>query len=472
MRRHLVCITASLAVSLLPACSSSSTTTHDSGTGPGDTGTGKDSGKGGSDSGKGSDGGSKHDTGSSDSGGADSGVDATQEGGGMTGDTGVDAPVATWTAITLKDESYDGNSVPHGDDTVDAIWFGDLTHGVAGTYSTSAGVAGSLQSLSGPTTISKIAYTGYNSGFSGQSADFIALFPTPTGLVAAGTFGNQFIFSTDKGLSFTEKERGDSNSGNIPAIWVSADTAGGWHWIDDVGNVWLTSMTPGPTASWNVTYQTGGSNPVPSPLPAGDCTDVFHQGYFAFDAQQVAYVSPDGQTMFYGKGYGSENAGVCRSTDGGHNFLPVDFPNPPAAAAQDVPYVIVFTDPMHGFAAHANDLTDGAYVYTTADGGKTWTAGTLPATINAVGASTYFSGGFGAPDGQHLWIVGGNLKGDAVAVLLKSKDGGKTWSDISGTLGANPAAHAKFHTGFALDANHIWVGGEHGGFLASSTGGE
>ena len=77
-----------------------------------------------------------------------------------------------------------------------------------------------------------------------------------------------------------------------------------------------------------------------------------------------------------------------------------------------------------------------------------------------------------SPDGQHVWLVGSTIKSDARALLLKSSDGGKTWKDVSSKLAPLPAAAAKFHTGFALDANNIWIGGEHGGLLHSNNGGE
>lgn len=353
------------------------------------------------------------------------------------------------------------------------IWFKDLTHGVVATYAGDGANAGSLQSLSSPTKVAKVALTGVANGFDAQDESFIGLFPTTAGLVAASNFGDQFILSTDNGSSFKIGSKGDSNSGNINAIWVSKDTSNNWHWIDDVGNVWLTSDSPSPTASWSVTYQTGGSTPVPDPLPAADCPDVFHQGYFAWDSQQVAWVSPDGKSMAYGKGYGTLAAGICLSSDGGNNFLPVDFPSPPAASAQGTPYVIVFSDATHGMAARSNDLEDGsAYIYTTADGGKTWAPSIVPASVNKAGAHAYFSGGFYSPDGKNAWIVGGTIVSDAKALLIKSSDGGKTWTDVSKSLSPLAAAQAKFHTGFALDAKNIWIGGARGGLLYSNNGGE
>jgi len=318
-----------------------------------------------------------------------------------------------------------------------------------------------------------VAFTGAGTGFDMQDQDFDALFPTSAGLVASSSFGDQFIVSTDGGVTFTDVERGDGNSGNIPAVWYSKDSKGTWHLVDHVGNVWVTSMDPGPATSWSVTWQPDGSDPKPPVLPPGACPSTFSQGYFAADAQQVFWASADGKTMMYGQGYGDAPAGVCRSIDGGGTFFPVTFPSPPADAALAVPYVLVFSDATHGLAARANDLADGAaYIYTTADAGATWTAATVPATVNAPGAAAYFSGGFYAPDGQHAWIVGGTLKSEARALLLKSSDGGKTWKDVSGTLATVPAAAAKFHTGFALDADHIWIGGEHGGLLYSNNGGE
>jgi hypothetical protein len=395
--------------------------------------------------------------------------------GGATSSTGTGgtAPMG-WTAITLADETVDGDMIVHGGDTVAAIWFHDTTHGAVATIAAEDVVAGSIQRMTGPTTIAGVAYTGHHTGFLMQDQSFNSLYATSGGLIAGGDFGDQFISSADNGVTWTNIERGNAASGNIPPIWVSKDASGTWHYADNVGGVWRTTDTPGPAAAWTRTWQPEANPPDPDPVPPEDCQDAFHAGYFAFDPQQVFYVSPDGMTMMYGAGLGDYPSGVCLSTDGGLSFKPVAFPSPPSASNLQVPYVLIFSDPAHGIAAYANDLNDGAaWIYTTSDGGATWAPSMVPASVNAPGAETYVSGGFFAPDGQHVWLVGSTLAGSgAQAVLLKSSDGGHTWKDISDPLRALAASEVKMHTGFALDAKNIWLGGDGGAFFYHPNGGE
>jgi hypothetical protein len=163
---------------------------------------------------------------------------------------------------------------------------------------------------------------------------------------------------------------------------------------------------------------------------------------------------------------------MCRSPDGGNNFVPVMFPNPPNPATDtESPYVILFTGDKNGIAAWANDLeaANSAYIYYTADGGATWTLATMP----TMASQFALTNGFAAPDGQHIWVGGFTNDSTPKLVLWKSTDGGKTWKDVSAALtAANAGAMDKLHSGFALDATNIWVGGDNGGLAYSPTGGE
>jgi hypothetical protein len=338
---------------------------------------------------------------------------------------------------------------------------------------------GALEHLNSPTTIDKVAYSGYKTGFSNQSQGFGGLFNVAgTGLIDLSfSFGNEYIVSADQGQTFTESEKSADTTMNIDGVWISKDASGKWHLVDHVGNVWVSPTAPGTTATWTRTWQPGGDDPVPKDpqtgkVPAADCQDAIGTGYYV-EAQQLFWASSDGAKMLYGYGFGDYPAGVCRSTDGGNNFLPVAFPNPPAPSAMKSPYVILFTSDTHGIAAYANELDDAgsSYVYITDDAGATWTAGALPASL----ASTKYAlgSGFASRDGKALFLGGRTGSPSVAAVLLKSTDGGKTWKDISGNL--NAAANGSFyevHAGFALDANNVWVGGDKGGLFYSKSAGE
>jgi hypothetical protein len=72
-----------------------------------------------------------------------------------------------------------------------------------------------------------------------------------------------------------------------------------------------------------------------------------------------------------------------------------------------------------------------------------------------------------------VWLVGFSFQSsNTFPLVLKSSDAGSTWKDITAALASLPDSGAKLHTGFALDANNIWVGGERGTLFYSPSGGE
>ncbi len=391
---------------------------------------------------------------------------------------GTPAEVGGWTAVPiLEGVRRDTAAVFHPlNSIVTGVHFTDLEHGVIALHgdSQTSSDGGALQYLDAPDHVAGTALEGAGAGLDGQNESWVGLSDTPLGLIAFGTFGQQLYLSTDAGRTFTTSTTSAAQVPNARSYWLDADSAGAWHLMDSIGNVWISPTPPGPEATWTRTWQPEASPPQPDPVPEGACTFSFHQGYFAFDAQQSFWVSSDGQTMMYGSGLDSGPSGVCRSTDGGLTFVPVAFPDPPGEG-DDIPYVIVFADDAHGIAARANDTQDGAaYVYTTSDGGATWTAGDLPDVFDEPGVRAALVSGFCAP-GQidRCWLVG--FKGtDSQGVLLRTDDGGATWTDLSAGLAPfmDTYFYLKLHTGFALDTEHIWIGGARGALLYSDRGGE
>lgn len=71
---------------------------------------------------------------------------------------------------------------------------------------------------------------------------------------------------------------------------------------------------------------------------------------------------------------------------------------------------------------------------------------------------------FFAPDKTHGWIVGAH---DEHPMLLATSDGGHTWTDESATVLA--LTDNRLHSGFAVDADHVFVGGENGTLLYTDT---
>jgi hypothetical protein len=114
---------------------------------------------------------------------------------------------------------------------------------------------------------------------------------------------------------------------------------------------------------------------------------------------------------------------------------------------------------MHGVTWFGNQ---GAlpYVQRTTDGGATWHAVALPATVAA--SHVELPVGFFAPDGQHGWLAGFDYDASQ-AVAITTADGGATWTPVSGVGAAVDAAGGqKLYAGFALDDKHVWLGGASG----------
>lgn len=378
--------------------------------------------------------------------------------------------------IDLMDDPGGDSGTPQslkGNATVAGIWFGSTTGGDVALIPNSQASAGAIEHLSSAKAVDSIALSGLGAGTGAQDDDYDGFWMVGGTLYAnSRNFGNLALTSTDNGKTFQSANSSIDGTPNAQWIWMSKDSAAAWHLIDEIGNVWTSTTGPVATTTWMRTWQPEGTPPVPDPVPAADCQAAWHQDYFAADPQRAFFVSSDGKTMIYNGG-ANDLTGVCRSTDGGQNFLPVTFPNPPnpVSGVTAAPYVILFTSDTNGIAAYANDLepANSSYVYTTADGGATWTLATIP-TMPAPFAIT---SGFAAPDGQHAWIEGFTSDSPPLMVLWKSSDGGKTWKDVSAALTvANAGTMYKLHSGFALDANNIWVGGDNGGFAYSPSGGE
>jgi hypothetical protein len=413
-------------------------------------------------------------TGGTSTGGSGSSTGGTSNGGGGTGGSGAGGGAgaggggAVWQVVDLLDDKLpDGTTVTHkGESIVQGIWFADTSHGVVGLRQGNlASHGGAIERLGSPTKVEEVVVHGAENGSSMQDTNFVSFFPTSIGLVAGNDFGGEFVLSTDKGATFSHTQTGAAGTPGGITAWISKDTGGNWHYVDADGHTYVASQDPGPATVWTQTWG-GGVNP-----PAGDCPDPYQGGFYLFDPQQSFFVSPDGQTMMYPRGTNGVPAGVCRSTDGGKTFLPVAFPNPPAAAAELRPRVIAFSDGTHGIAASLLDQASGGYVYVTSDGGATWTAGKLPDEITSSPDFPYVATGMFAPGGQTGYLAG-TFGGTNGPVLLKTTDGGKTWSNLSAALDAVPASHVAIHTVFALDDKNVWIGGDQGALLYSASGGQ
>ena len=181
---------------------------------------------------------------------------------------------------------------------------------------------------------------------------------------------------------------------------------------------------------------------------------------------QPAYVAPDLSVILYPSGArnqrGTDSPGVCISTDGGKRFYHVEF-----KGLEDGEGPLGVTCPTINkcFAYGGLDSAPkSTFVYVTADAQKgvnsTWTKAKLP---NLREDSKFRNLAF-APDGSNGWLVG--WSGSSDTLLLQSTDGGMSWKDATSSIRAL-APGVRLHAVYALDATHVWIGGEGGTLLTT-----
>ena len=158
-----------------------------------------------------------------------------------------------------------------------------------------------------------------------------------------------------------------------------------------------------------------------------------------------------------------EKPGVCLSTDGGKFFYRSELPglddgdDASGMTCVSSDRCFVFSDKgysgTHDFIFYTNNAQKGV--------ASTWTAAKLP----TMREKSVFNAIFFAPDGINGWAVGAveNIS----PLLLSTKDGGQTWKDSSASV-RSVAPEAQLHSGYAFDANNVWLGGNHDTLLTTT----
>jgi hypothetical protein len=403
-----------------------------------------------------------------------------------------------WTAYSLPNAPNVACDAFNGA-TISAIWFSSTTNGDIATQLCRP--ADAIYHLDGPTHADAVALSGYHALPGAQNDFYYGFFTTPAGLIASGYgCGNcasgdvSLILSTDMGKTFTYSKFDGTQTPTQPstvaigaqALWISADSSGGTivykasQATSADGALWTSPTAPGATATFTDVFQPG---------PQSACDQAPWAGVTegTLTAQtNVFWASPDGKTMVYAVG-SDVPLGVCRSTDGGRTFAPIAFPNAPSAKVA-APSVILGYDATNLVAVGNGGPGHPALFYSSSDAGATWTAASsLPAGAqNAI----VVTNGFLSADGSTAWVTGVQTGtgmyaslGTEAALLYKSTDKGHTWTDVSAALMdaqlrlgplVQPGADGSVDivTGFALDADNIWLAVNTMQVLYSSTGGQ
>jgi len=273
----------------------------------------------------------------------------------------------------------------------------------------------------------------------------------------------------------------DSYDGN--GLWRTSDAGGSWKslGLTTTGRIAAVVVDPGNSqhllvAAMGRQFSTGPDRGVYRSLNGGQSwTKVL----FVSDSTGacdlvVNPIHPD--TMFcatwervrrvtYRRAYGPE-CGIWRSIDRGATWTRMSTGLP--VPSDDVGRIGLAISPTHPGTIYAQ-IGSGAslgYVglgfYRSTDGGTTWERRDLGSTFrSAFGGFCWYSGETGVDPGNPDRVFACGVD------LLRSEDGGQTWTDLSSFNQIHPDVHALWVD--PADANHIFVGHD-GGFSWTTDG--
>lgn len=368
--------------------------------------------------------------------------------------------VGGWTAMPLLDDTSHPDSVDHrGNDIVTGIYYESPDRGVIVTKGANATVqlGGAVFTATG-SEVRSVAFRGNDPVPRLQgTVNFVGLERTPTGYIAMA-YASDVIFSRDGGATFQAVANagdGDFGTENVLAYRV---TGTGTTLVTDTGVVSVSNDAPGPDTSYRRVWAPTAIPPVPAVIPPGQC-HAAPAGANIPRTHDTVYVSPDRQRIAYTATDDlTQVPEICLSTDGGTTFVShvLDVPD---AALDFKPSGVIFTSATVGVTWFAQPHAT-SYIQRTTDAGETWSAVALPAEVAA--NDLELPAGSFAADGQHGWLAGFDHSSSR-ALVLATADGGVTWTAVGGVAGAVDAFHGgRLYSVFALDAAHVWLGGEGG----------
>ena len=454
-----------LGASLLAACSASNGSGTDAGSTPNPEagGGGDDGGAVGDDGGtKGDDGGTKGETGTGSDGGGPADTGTTSDGG---------TPTEGGTSVTFRKITTPGSGErvtgAYCSDAHTCVVttdpFGEAGHIYSTDGSTITGtlVTGDDTYAATFNTIGTVSFLGVSSvggKVVARVIDAEEAFVTATGPISAAGSWTGVL--------------GASNGGEFGINAQYGIGTNGTRWtLVSAGRIWEATATPGPTTAWTNVYSPQAVPPIPAniaDLRAADATlcDTDPTVSVSPDLAQGVYVAADASLIVTPSGAvnqaGDDTAGVCISVDGGHSFHHAEFTGVGMGLG---PMGVSCTSGSHCVAYGGLPSQSGsAYVYVSNNASQgatsTWTKATTPALPD----DTELRAVAFAPDGKTGWLVGSTAAGGSL--LFTTTDGGSTWTDATSTI-TGVTGDNRLHSVYAFDATHVWIGGDNDTLVTS-----
>lgn len=366
----------------------------------------------------------------------------------------------SWTQVPLLDDTTmpDRTTFRAGIDRVSGIYYSSRDKGVIVSQAGGTSARGGAVFLANGTKATSIAFSGDDTGLRLRGPiDFTGIQPTATGYVAMA-YASDVIASHDGGATFKIERNGQIDSSGIERVLGFSQSETGTTIVRGSGVVMTAPSAPGASAVFTDVWAPNATEPIPAELLPGECEGgPFGSGQPS--TRYNTYVSADRQLLAYASNLSQDAPQICISRDGGRSFY-AHVLDVPSGTESRVPSGVLFTSATTGIAWYGG-TNSGAYIRRTTDGGEHWSTVALPSELGA--ADVELPVGFFAPDGQHGWLAGYSHGGSGYAVALATADGGATWTLVPGVGDAVARFKGgKLYAGFALDAEHIWLGGDNG----------
>ncbi|MHB1417068.1 MAG: YCF48-related protein [Chloroflexota bacterium] len=235
--------------------------------------------------------------------------------------------------------------------------------------------------------------------------------------VAMGSSGKELYRTTDGGQHWELAFRSDPNQPRDDGLPFGGLMTGVG--FADLTTGWAVGQTYAQGVAWIYVTHDGGSTWQQQPLPIGS----------SYKEAMVTLTPP----LFFGARDGVLPVQVPSAAEGPGTTIFYTTSDGGSTWTAGTPVAAVgpwdFADAQHGWVVNA----DGGLL-STRDGGQTW---------QAIGTLSAVPGGLDFADQQTGWAYG---QGDQAPYLLKTSDGGATWTEIKPTVASQPVQPANSPT--------------------------